>query len=65
MGLFNYLDLPLSVIADTLLLPYTIPKQRKSGNLVESCPDVTPSYSYLLQGSAVCQLHWHALFPLV
>lgn len=44
-GLFNFLDLPLSFVADTLILPYTIPKQMSSGKLSESCPGVTPSWS--------------------
>jgi hypothetical protein len=42
---FAYIDLPLSFVADTLVLPYTISKQVTSEPLSESCPGVTPSWS--------------------
>jgi uncharacterized protein YceK len=32
------LDFPLSLVADTLLLPYTIPKQIRHGNISKSAP---------------------------
>jgi uncharacterized protein YceK len=44
-ALFFFIDLPLSFFADTLVLPYTIPKQIGSGNLSDSCPGITPSWS--------------------
>ncbi len=38
-GLFLLLDLPLSLVADTIILPYTIPMQMKYGNLTKICTD--------------------------
>ncbi len=33
----SIIDLPLSAVADTLILPYSIPRQMEYGNITEAC----------------------------
>jgi uncharacterized protein YceK len=37
LGFYYALDLPLSLVADTIALPFTIPKQRRDGDLAPPC----------------------------